>query len=574
MVIAGAPGAFRRATISRSLRWPPPAEGLGGAGDPFPHALARSERPLVAAVQGLAVGVGTTMLLHCDHVVAGTDARFSTPFVNLGLVPEAASSLLAPRLMGHRRAFELLVIRAARLILLQHRCVRADQCGGGAGRCRCRGYEGRAEHRGLRQKLLATARRLMRAAPDDHVSPVSTKRRGCSGSGCNRRKHAAPSTRSPDAQTLMAQGRIRAKRRRRPDPTRTPGRPNQCHLRQDTVHHRRIARHRPGHCACARPRDGAYIVDRGQDRNAASEARRHDLHGRAGDREGRRPRAAARCVDVAATKRREVRDRPNARRQFGGIDIVVNNASAVSRYAGHRDRLMKRYDLMQAINTRGTFMVLEIRHSVSGEGREPAYPDELAAARHGRRSGSRGTTGYSMAKYGMSLVRAGARRRAARKGHRGECAVAARHHRHRGDQEPAGRRSRDADVAHARDHGGRGLCDLPQARERLHRAIPDRRHVPGWRRRHRFRALPGDAGRAARPARSSCPTARLPEMPGVSISGKRWGGPDQGGDEAPSWAVLSTADISPHPTLPPSLPLHPLNPHPAAPEAGCARTSG
>ena len=50
------------------------------------------------------------MLLHCDHVVAATDARFSTPFVNLGLVPEAGSSLLAPRLMGHRRAFELLVM--------------------------------------------------------------------------------------------------------------------------------------------------------------------------------------------------------------------------------------------------------------------------------------------------------------------------------------------------------------------------------------------------------------------------------------------------------------------------------
>ena len=68
------------------------------------------ERPLVAAVQGVAVGVGTTMLLHCDHVVAGANARFSTPFVSLGLVPEAASSLLAPRLMGHRRAFELLVM--------------------------------------------------------------------------------------------------------------------------------------------------------------------------------------------------------------------------------------------------------------------------------------------------------------------------------------------------------------------------------------------------------------------------------------------------------------------------------
>jgi len=76
----------------------------------FLHALARCELPLVAAVRGNAVGVGTTMLMHCDHVVAGTDARFATPFARLGLVPEAASSLIAPRLMGHARAFSLLVM--------------------------------------------------------------------------------------------------------------------------------------------------------------------------------------------------------------------------------------------------------------------------------------------------------------------------------------------------------------------------------------------------------------------------------------------------------------------------------
>ena len=61
-------------------------------------------------MQGNAVGIGTTMLMHCDHVVASSDAHFATPFVGLGLVPEAASSLIAPRLMGQARAFSLLVM--------------------------------------------------------------------------------------------------------------------------------------------------------------------------------------------------------------------------------------------------------------------------------------------------------------------------------------------------------------------------------------------------------------------------------------------------------------------------------
>jgi enoyl-CoA hydratase/carnithine racemase len=85
----------------------------GGLGEPivrFLHALARRDTPLVAAVAGKAVGVGTTMLLHCDYVVAAEDAVLSTPFVALGLAPEAASSLLGPRLMGQSRAFELLVM--------------------------------------------------------------------------------------------------------------------------------------------------------------------------------------------------------------------------------------------------------------------------------------------------------------------------------------------------------------------------------------------------------------------------------------------------------------------------------
>jgi enoyl-CoA hydratase/carnithine racemase len=70
----------------------------------FLRALARNQVPIVAAVHGNAVGIGTTMLFHCDLVVAEEDSRFIMPFVDLGLVPEAASSLVMPRLAGRRRA--------------------------------------------------------------------------------------------------------------------------------------------------------------------------------------------------------------------------------------------------------------------------------------------------------------------------------------------------------------------------------------------------------------------------------------------------------------------------------------
>lgn len=79
----------------------------------FLHALADATKPLLAAVQGRAVGVGTTMLLHCDYVIVAPDAKLTTPFVNLGLVPEAASSLLLPARIGHLRAFAMLALGEA-----------------------------------------------------------------------------------------------------------------------------------------------------------------------------------------------------------------------------------------------------------------------------------------------------------------------------------------------------------------------------------------------------------------------------------------------------------------------------
>ena len=79
-------------------------------GNPLLAALARASTPIVAAVQGRAVGVGTTMLLHCDLVFVAEDALLSTPFVNLALVPEAASSILLPARIGHARAFAMFVL--------------------------------------------------------------------------------------------------------------------------------------------------------------------------------------------------------------------------------------------------------------------------------------------------------------------------------------------------------------------------------------------------------------------------------------------------------------------------------
>lgn len=108
-VIFGQPGIFCAGNDLADFL----AAGQGGGalhGFSFLEALAEHEKPLIAAVDGPAVGIGTTLMLHCDLAFASPRALFQTPFVALGLVPEAASSLLGPRLMGHVRAFELLVM--------------------------------------------------------------------------------------------------------------------------------------------------------------------------------------------------------------------------------------------------------------------------------------------------------------------------------------------------------------------------------------------------------------------------------------------------------------------------------
>ena len=78
----------------------------------FINAVAHASKPIVAAVHGLVVGVGTTILLHCDLVYAAEETRFMMPFVNLGIVPEAASTVLLPLLIGRQRASELFMLGA------------------------------------------------------------------------------------------------------------------------------------------------------------------------------------------------------------------------------------------------------------------------------------------------------------------------------------------------------------------------------------------------------------------------------------------------------------------------------
>lgn len=109
-LIAGVPGAFSAGNDIADFLAFATGGGLGTEVLDFLAALAKGQKPLVAAVDGLAIGIGTTISLHCDLTFATPRALFKTPFVDLGLVPEAGSSLLAPALMGRQRAFALLAL--------------------------------------------------------------------------------------------------------------------------------------------------------------------------------------------------------------------------------------------------------------------------------------------------------------------------------------------------------------------------------------------------------------------------------------------------------------------------------
>jgi enoyl-CoA hydratase/carnithine racemase len=174
VMLAGVPGAFCAGSdIGDFLK-----AAESGVFDPrileFLSALTSSQKPLVAAVGGLAIGIGTTMLFHCDHVVAGDNAMFSTPFMKLGLVPEAASSLLAPMRMGYARAFSMLVmgrplnVQEAKDAGIVNTVVEAAQVDTVA-------LQAAQEIAALPAGAVAVARRLMRGQLDDVVRQIDTE---------------------------------------------------------------------------------------------------------------------------------------------------------------------------------------------------------------------------------------------------------------------------------------------------------------------------------------------------------------------------------------------------------------
>jgi len=109
-VFLGMPGAFSSGNDMQDFMLAASGGNLGNEILDFLGALSAAKKPIVSGVDGLAIGIGTTIHLHCDLTFATSHALFRTPFVDLGLVPEAASSLLAPPLMGHQKAFALLAL--------------------------------------------------------------------------------------------------------------------------------------------------------------------------------------------------------------------------------------------------------------------------------------------------------------------------------------------------------------------------------------------------------------------------------------------------------------------------------
>ncbi|MFG1302928.1 enoyl-CoA hydratase-related protein [Xanthobacter autotrophicus] len=168
VVVTGAGGCFTAGNDIADFQDTSNA-GEPSAGLTFLNILSAFPKPAVAAVEGFAVGIGTTMLLHFDLAYAGDGARFRLPFVNLGLCPEGASSYLLPRVAGLKRAGELLLLGEmfGPEVAAEAGIVNAvTEAGGALGRA----LEKAQALAALPPKSLATTKRLLRAATAEPVA--------------------------------------------------------------------------------------------------------------------------------------------------------------------------------------------------------------------------------------------------------------------------------------------------------------------------------------------------------------------------------------------------------------------
>jgi enoyl-CoA hydratase/carnithine racemase len=137
----------------------------------FLYSLAQNVKPIIAAVDGIAIGMGTVMLFHCDYVLASTAARFSTPFINFAVVPEGASSLLMPLNMGYQRAFAMLAMGRS-LDAEQARTAGFVNEVVAAGHAEVEARKAAREICALSAEAVATTRKLLRLPPDEMMRRI------------------------------------------------------------------------------------------------------------------------------------------------------------------------------------------------------------------------------------------------------------------------------------------------------------------------------------------------------------------------------------------------------------------
>jgi len=176
LLITGGSGVFTAGTdVKDHLRAAPGTAERPDNAHLFLHSLVQNVKPLIAAVDGVAVGLGTVMLFHCDYVLASTSALFSTPFIDFALVPEGAASLLMPLAMGHQRAFAMLAMgrsldaEAARTAGFVNEIV-------APGHAETEARKAAREICALSPDAVAMTRKLLRLPPDEMVRRIEQER--------------------------------------------------------------------------------------------------------------------------------------------------------------------------------------------------------------------------------------------------------------------------------------------------------------------------------------------------------------------------------------------------------------